>query len=74
MTRIPSGHPEGYLEACATLYSEAAAAIRAHRLGASPPPEVQVPTAADGVRGLAFIEAAVRSSKAGGRWTPLPAV
>ena len=74
VTRIPSGHPEGYLEAFATLYSEAAAAIRAHRLGASPPPEVQFPTAADGVRGLAFIEAAVRSSKAGGRWTPLPAV
>jgi predicted dehydrogenase len=74
VTRIPSGHPEGYLEAFATLYAEAAAAIRAHRTGAPPPPEVQFPTVADGVRGLAFIEAAVRSSKAGGRWTPVPAV
>ncbi len=46
----------------------------APRAGAPPPPEVQFPTVADGVRGLAFIEAAVRSSKAGGRWTSLPAV
>ncbi len=74
VTRIPSGHPEGYLEAFATLYAEAAAAIRAHRAGAPPPPEVQFPTVADGVRGLAFIEAAVRSSKAGGRWVRVPAV
>ncbi len=74
VTRIPSGHPEGYLEAFATIYAEAAAAIRAHRAGGTPPAEVQFPTVADGVRGLAFIEAAVRSSKAGGRWTALPQV
>ncbi len=74
VTRIPSGHPEGYLEAFATIYAEAAAAIRAHRAGAPPPVEVQFPTVADGVRGLAFIEAAVRSSRAGGRWTQVPAV
>ncbi len=74
VTRIPSGHPEGYLEAFATIYAEAAAAIRAHRVGEPPPVEVQFPTVADGVRGLAFIEAAVRSSKAGGRWVSVPAV
>ena len=71
VTRIPGGHPEGYLEAFATIYSEAAAAIRAHRTGQPLPAGVEFPTIDDGVRGLAFIEAAVRSSKAGARWTPI---
>jgi predicted dehydrogenase len=68
VTRIPSGHPEGYLEAFATIYSEAAEAIRASRDGRPVPAEVEFPTIEDGVKGVAFIEAAVRSSKAGGRW------
>jgi predicted dehydrogenase len=72
VTRLPSGHPEGYLEAFATLYAEAAAAIRARRQDMPPPPEVDFPTIEDGVKGLAFIEAAVRSARAGGRWTRLP--
>lgn len=68
VTRLPSGHPEGYLEAFATLYTEAAAAIRAARDGAAPAPEVLFPTVADGVAGVAFIEAALRSAKAGAAW------
>ena len=68
ITRIPPGHPEGYLEAFATLYSEIAEAILAARTGSAAPPESHFPGVADGVRGIAFIEAAVRSSKAGGRW------
>jgi predicted dehydrogenase len=72
VTRIPAGHPEGYLEGFATLYSEIAEAIRAARSGTKPPAECDFPTVADGVKGVAFIEAAVKSSKAGGRWTPLP--
>lgn len=68
VTRIPSGHPEGYLEAFATLYTEAAAAIRAARDGAAPAPETLFPSVADGVAGVAFIEAALRSAKAGAAW------
>jgi len=69
VTRIPAGHPEGYLEAFATIYAEAAAAIRARRDGLPQPPDVEFPTIEDGVLGVAFIEAAVRSSRRGGRWT-----
>lgn len=71
VTRIPAGHPEGYLEGFATLYSEIAEAILAARSGAGPSKECHFPTVADGVKGVAFIEAAVKSSKAGGRWTAL---
>lgn len=69
VTRIPGGHPEGYLEAFATIYAEAAAAIRAARAGKAAPAEVIFPTVHDGVKGVAFIDTAIRSSKAGGRWT-----
>jgi predicted dehydrogenase len=68
VTRLPSGHPEGYLEAFATLYTEAAAAIRAAQAGAAQAPETLFPTVADGVAGVAFIEAALRSAKAGASW------
>ncbi len=69
MTRIPSGHPEGYLEAFATIYSEVAHAVRAARNGGKPGPEVNFPTIVDGVKGVAFIEAALKSSRKGGAWT-----
>ena len=71
VTRIPPGHPEGYLEAFATLYSEVAAAIRAGRDGTRLDPAVTFPTIDDGVKGVAFIEAAVKSSAKGGAWTKL---
>ncbi|MCP8940665.1 Gfo/Idh/MocA family oxidoreductase [Alsobacter sp. SYSU M60028] len=71
VTRIPSGHPEGYLEAFATIYTEAAAAIRAARTGAKVDPAVNFPTVDDGVKGLAFIEAALQSSRRNGAWTKL---
>lgn len=70
-SRVPAGHPEGYLEGFANIYAEAADAIVAARDKTQPPAEVQFPTIDDGVKGLAFIEAAVRSSKAGGVWTAL---
>ena len=69
MTRVPPGHPEGYLEGFANIYSEAAAAIRAARNGNPASNDVLFPTVDDGVKGIAFIDAAVRSSAAGGRWT-----
>ncbi len=68
VTRVPPGHPEGYLEGFANIYSEVAAAIKAARAGEKPPKGVQFPTIEDGVKGLAFIEAAVKSSKANGQW------
>jgi predicted dehydrogenase len=73
VTRIPPGHPEGYLEGFANIYAEIAAAIKAARTGSKPPKGVHFPTVDDGVKGLAFIEAAVKSSRANGRWTKLPA-
>jgi predicted dehydrogenase len=71
VTRLPSGHPEGYLEAFATLYAEIAQAIRAARSDEPVPAGVDFPTLEDGIHGLAFIEAAVRSSAEGGRWVRL---
>jgi predicted dehydrogenase len=68
VTRVPPGHPEGYLEGFANIYSEVAAAINAARVGKKPPKGVHFPTVDDGVKGLAFIEAAVKSSKANGKW------
>jgi predicted dehydrogenase len=68
VTRIPPGHPEGYLEGFANIYSEVAAAIRAARSGAKPPEGSHFPTIEDGVKGLAFIEAAVKSSRSNGQW------
>ncbi len=68
VTRIPSGHPEGYLEGFANIYAEIAAAIKAARAGKKPGKGVQFPTIEDGVKGLAFIEAAVKSSKANAKW------
>jgi predicted dehydrogenase len=74
VTRLPAGHPEGYLEAFATLYGEIAQAIRAaRRNGAKLDRAVQFPGLADGVRGVEFIAAAVASSRRGGAWVRLPA-
>lgn len=69
VTRVPGGHPEGYLEGFATIYAEAARAIRAAREGRKPDAEVVYPTVEDGLKGMQFIEAAVASSKAGNVWT-----
>lgn len=69
VTRIPAGHPEGYLEAFATLYKEFAGVIRGEE-GAG----TALPTLADGLEGMQFILAAVASSKADGKWTRLDQV
>jgi predicted dehydrogenase len=68
VTRLPSGHPEGYLEGFATVYAEIAQALRAARNGSAVAADVLFPTIEDGVHGMAFIEAAVRSSSQGGQW------
>lgn len=71
VTRVPAGHPEGYLEAFATIYSEAANAIEAHRNGKKPDRAVVYPTVEDGLKGVAFIDACVRSSRKNGGWVKL---
>ena len=72
VTRVPSDHPEGYLEGFANIYQEAARAIRAaRRKGGKPSKEVIFPTVQDGVEGVAFVEACVKSSKKNGAWMKL---
>ena len=72
VSRIPAGHPEGYLEGFANIYAEAARAIRAmRRKGGKMPKDVVFPTVEDGVEGVAFVEACVTSSKKNGAWTKL---
>lgn len=68
LTRVPPGHPEGFLEAFANLYGEAAQAIRAARTGEPLPAGVTWPSAADGLEGVAFVEACVRSSRRNAAW------
>ena len=68
LTRTPSGHPEGYLEAFANIYSEAADLIRAHDTGAPSAANALVPTIEDGLQGMRFIDACVRSSNLDAAW------
>ena len=64
-TRLPTGHPEGFIEAFANIYRDFAAAIREGR------PAPIVPGIIEGVRGLAFVEQAVLSSREGSTWVSL---
>jgi predicted dehydrogenase len=66
--RTPSGHPQGYLEAFANIYANFAKAVKAHKQGNRAREDFDFPTVDDGVRGMAFIEAAVASSKAKQKW------
>lgn len=71
-TRVPSGHPEGYLEAFAQLYRDAAAQIHAVEAGQPvPASSASLPTVNDGVDGLRFIEAVLASHDGGSRWVEL---
>lgn len=71
-TRTPPAHPEGYLEGFANIYKNFAGAIRA-RLEGRAPTEIEndFPKIEDGIRGMAFIESVVASSKANAAWTKL---
>jgi predicted dehydrogenase len=71
--RIPSGHPEGYLEAFGNIYREAFRAIRAEVSGKKTPAGLDFPTIDDGIIGMAFIETAVKSSARGAKWIKFPA-
>ncbi len=71
VSRVPSGHPEGYLEAFASIYSEVARAIEARRAGRQVPADVMFPGIEDGVAGVAFVDACVRSSARNSAWITL---
>ena len=71
-TRVPCGHPEGYLEAFAQLYRDAAAQIHALEAGqAMPDQTLGMPTVDDGVAGLRFMEAVMASHRQDARWVDL---
>ncbi len=71
-TRVPAGHPEGYLEAFAQLYRDFAEQISARLEGREPHPQsLLAPGIAAGVRGMRFITAAVASSRANAGWTKI---
>jgi predicted dehydrogenase len=70
-TRGGLGHPEGYFEAFANLYSELADVIRAKGTGRD---ALGFPVAVDGAKGLAFVEAFLRSYHSGGTWTNVEAI
>ena len=71
-TRLPFGHPEAFIEAFANVYLAAAEAIADEVSGNFPRSEgYDYPTVADGVEGMAFIEAAVKSSQTNSAWTKL---
>jgi predicted dehydrogenase len=66
LTRLPAGHPEGYLEAFANLYQLAIADIR--RVESGDPPLGGYPTVSDGLRGMRFINRVIESSQKGAVW------
>jgi predicted dehydrogenase len=70
--RLPAGHSEGYVEAFAALYADAATLIGTH-LGWHPPSAspLLLPSVRDGARGVAFVTAALASSRRNSAWTSL---
>ena len=71
-SRTPPAHPEGYLEAFANIYKNFANHIRAFETGTTPDEvALDYPKIEDGIRGMAFIEAVVASSKGNAAWTRL---
>ena len=71
VSRIPPGHPEGYLEGFANIYAEAARAIRAAKSGTPVPEGTTFPSLKEGLEGVAFVDACVRSSARNGAWVAL---
>lgn len=68
VTRIPAGHPEGYLEAFATLYREAAQVISANGVTDQDSTVIGITQGMEGVR---FVDACIRSSHDGAAWIAL---
>jgi predicted dehydrogenase len=74
-TRVGLGHPEGFFEAFANLYTEAADALLAKSEGKTwIKADLGFPDVTDGVRGVAFVESAMRSYATGGAWTKVESI
>ena len=70
-TRVPAGHPEGYLEAFANLYRNFALTVRAKLNGEQPKEEwLDFPSVQEGIRGMAFINNVVESGSSDQKWLP----
>lgn len=69
-TRIPAGHPEGYLEAFANIYRNFASTVRARMEDRAPTAlESDFPTVRDGLRGMRFVEVVVKNSRSEEKWS-----
>jgi predicted dehydrogenase len=69
-TRVPAGHPEGFLEAFANLYRNFALTVRAKKNGEQPKEEwLDFPGVNEGIRGMAFVENMVESGQSDTKWT-----
>lgn len=69
-TRVPAGHPEGFLEAFANLYRNFALTVRAKKNGEQPKEEwLDFPGVNEGIRGMAFVENMVESGQSDLKWT-----
>lgn len=68
-TRLVAGHPEGFPDAFANIYSDAAEAIAARRAGTQPDPlALHFPNSWDGLLGVRFVDAVIQSSESNGSW------
>lgn len=71
-TRVPAGHPEGYLEAFANIYRNFSKVVQARLAGVEPDPQfLDFPTVEEGVRGMKFIDAIIASGKNNAAWTKI---
>lgn len=71
-TRVPAGHPEGYLEAFGNIYRNFAKVVQAKLAGENPDPKyLDFPTVDDGVRGMEFIDAVIESGEKNAAWVSL---
>jgi len=71
LTRIPAGHPEGYLEGFANIYREVADEFSAKISGKPISKDILYPTSKEGLYGVSFIEAAIESNSKDSVWTDL---
>jgi predicted dehydrogenase len=70
VTRLVAGHPEGFPDGFANIYSDAAEAIAARRAGKKPDPlALYFPNSLDGLLGVRFVNSVIESSNANGQWT-----
>jgi hypothetical protein len=71
-TRLPFGHPEGFIEAFANVYCNFADTIRASIAGKKPEKlAMDFPDVDDGLRGMLFIDTVLASSRSSEKWTPM---